>query len=129
MRSVRCVASLRVLWLRVGVGVWGGGKGAGAGAAQEGSGRAAPQGAYLRLQGLAGPRAAALQRPCARALAHAALPAHPRPGAPAGASAEEVAGSPFVEALEEQGYEVLYMTDPLDEYVMQARAFAVNPKP
>jgi HSP90 family molecular chaperone len=30
-----------------------------------------------------------------------------------------VEGSPFVESLVEKGYEVLYMTDPLDEYVMQ----------
>ncbi|KAL4859660.1 Endoplasmin [Chlorella vulgaris] len=36
-----------------------------------------------------------------------------------GTSKEEVAGSPFVESLVEQGYEVLFMTDPLDEYVMQ----------
>ncbi|PSC75445.1 endoplasmin-like protein [Micractinium conductrix] len=36
-----------------------------------------------------------------------------------GGSKDEVASSPFVEALEEKGYEVLYMTDPLDEYVMQ----------
>lgn len=38
-----------------------------------------------------------------------------------GSSKEEVAGSPFVESLVEQGYEVLLMTDPLDEYVMQVR--------
>lgn len=36
-----------------------------------------------------------------------------------GSSKDEVAGSPFVESLVEKGYEVLYMTDPLDEYVMQ----------
>ncbi|KAI3433912.1 hypothetical protein D9Q98_003714 [Chlorella vulgaris] len=36
-----------------------------------------------------------------------------------GTSKEEVAGSPFVESLVERGYEVLFMTDPLDEYVMQ----------
>lgn len=36
-----------------------------------------------------------------------------------GTSREEVEKSPFVESLVEKGYEVLYMTDPLDEYVMQ----------
>ncbi|KAL4437152.1 hypothetical protein ABPG75_004291 [Micractinium tetrahymenae] len=36
-----------------------------------------------------------------------------------GTSKDEVARSPFVESLVEKGYEVLYMTDPLDEYVMQ----------
>jgi hypothetical protein len=45
-------------------------------------------------------------------------PSPPAPR-PAGSSKEEVAGSPFVEALVAKGYEVLYMTDPLDEYVMQ----------
>lgn len=41
------------------------------------------------------------------------------PSTPPGTSKEEVAGSPFVESLVERGYEVLFMTDPLDEYVMQ----------
>ncbi|KAF8060354.1 HSP90B1 [Scenedesmus sp. PABB004] len=37
-----------------------------------------------------------------------------------GASQEEVAASPFAEKLVEQGYEVVYLTDVLDEYLMQA---------
>ncbi|KAG2435339.1 hypothetical protein HXX76_007412 [Chlamydomonas incerta] len=36
----------------------------------------------------------------------------------AGTSKEEVAGSPFVEQLLRKGYEVIYFTDVLDEYVM-----------
>lgn len=37
----------------------------------------------------------------------------------AGTSKEEVAGSPFLERLVKKGYEVIYFTDVLDEYVMQ----------
>lgn len=37
----------------------------------------------------------------------------------AGASKEEIAKSPFVEQLLRKGYEVIYFTDVLDEYVMQ----------
>lgn len=37
----------------------------------------------------------------------------------AGASKDEVAASPFVEQLLRKGYEVIYFTDVLDEYVMQ----------
>jgi molecular chaperone HtpG len=36
-----------------------------------------------------------------------------------GESAQVVANSPFVERLRERGYEVLYMTDAIDEYAMQ----------
>lgn len=36
-----------------------------------------------------------------------------------GASIETVTKSPFLERLTKKGYEVLYMTDPLDEYVVQ----------
>lgn len=62
----------------------------------------------------------------AQSLPHFPSPALPlptssllRPPPPAGSSKDEVAKSPFVEALVEKGYEVLYMVDPLDEYVMQ----------
>ena len=56
--------------------------------------------------------------PCPPLPPTALSPAAPHP-TPAGASKAEVEGSPFVESLVEKGYEVLYMTDPLDEYVMQ----------
>jgi heat shock protein beta len=38
----------------------------------------------------------------------------------AGTSREELAASPFVERLIKKGYEVLYLTDPIDEYTMQS---------
>jgi len=38
----------------------------------------------------------------------------------AGSSKSELAKSPFVERLLKKGYEVLYLVDPIDEYVMQA---------
>jgi hypothetical protein len=38
-----------------------------------------------------------------------------------GTSKEEIAQSPFVEQLLRKGYEVIYFTDVLDEYVMQVR--------
>ncbi|KAL3155343.1 hypothetical protein ABBQ38_010904 [Trebouxia sp. C0009 RCD-2024] len=37
----------------------------------------------------------------------------------AGESKEEVENSPFSEQLLEKGYEIIYFTDPVDEYVMQ----------
>lgn len=37
----------------------------------------------------------------------------------AGSSKEEIGKSPFVEQLLKKGYEVIYFTDVLDEYVMQ----------
>jgi len=36
-----------------------------------------------------------------------------------GESRAAVAASPFVESLIKKGYEVLYMVDPIDEYVIQ----------
>jgi hypothetical protein len=36
-----------------------------------------------------------------------------------GTNKEEIAQSPFVEQLLRKGYEVIYFTDVLDEYVMQ----------
>lgn len=37
----------------------------------------------------------------------------------AGESKQEVENSPFSEQLLEKGYEIIYFTDPVDEYVMQ----------
>ncbi len=42
-----------------------------------------------------------------------------------GDSKEEIAKSPFVERLLQKGYEVIYFTDVLDEYVMQVRTIGV----
>jgi len=36
-----------------------------------------------------------------------------------GESKQSVAASPFIEALKKRGYEVVYMIDPIDEYVIQ----------
>jgi len=36
-----------------------------------------------------------------------------------GESRQSVANSPFIEGLKKKGYEVLYMVDPIDEYVIQ----------
>jgi molecular chaperone HtpG len=36
-----------------------------------------------------------------------------------GESKQSVANSPFIEALKKKGYEVIYMIDPIDEYVIQ----------
>ena len=41
------------------------------------------------------------------------------PHPPTGQSKEEIEKSPFVERLLKKGYEVIYFTDVLDEYVMQ----------
>jgi len=38
----------------------------------------------------------------------------------AGTSRDELAKSPFVERLLSKGYEILYLTDPIDEYCMQS---------
>jgi hypothetical protein len=40
----------------------------------------------------------------------------------AGSSIEEIKKSPFVEKLLKKGYEVIYFTDVMDEYVMQVCA-------
>lgn len=37
----------------------------------------------------------------------------------AGESRESVANSAFVERVQKRGYEVIYMTDPIDEYAVQ----------
>ena len=37
----------------------------------------------------------------------------------AGETKEELENSPFSEQLLEKGYEIIYFTDPVDEYVMQ----------
>jgi molecular chaperone HtpG len=36
-----------------------------------------------------------------------------------GESKQSVASSPFIESLRKKGYEIIYMTDPIDEYVIQ----------
>lgn len=36
-----------------------------------------------------------------------------------GESKTQVHNSPFIESLKKKGYEVLYMIDPIDEYVIQ----------
>lgn len=45
----------------------------------------------------------------------------PPPPLSTGTNTEEIAKSPFVEQLLRKGYEVIYFTDVLDEYVMQVR--------
>ena len=36
-----------------------------------------------------------------------------------GESKNSIAASPFIESLKKKGYEIIYMTDPIDEYVIQ----------
>ena len=36
-----------------------------------------------------------------------------------GESRASVAASPFIESLRKKGYEVLYLVDPIDEYMVQ----------
>ena len=38
----------------------------------------------------------------------------------AGSTMQEVSSSPFVERLQKKGYEVIYLTEPVDEYCIQS---------
>lgn len=44
-----------------------------------------------------------------------------------GSSLDEIRRSPFLERLLEAGYEVILFTEPMDEYMMQARTDALAP--